>query len=572
MLHIVVSTKLNYYLGESRIEYLAGRWPYSDVVYNSTTMLWACCFNPIENIVDCTNPGNETFQAPPPNSSASATLTLKTPSTMATFRSTLIKIPTDSSLSLNPTASSKPDDRSSSSGSESCDKSSQRTVDIGLGATVGILGSAIVAGGVAYASQNLRVNRRDDRREDRRDNWGDSDSWRGNGPGGDNGPSGGRDQLGGGSPRRPNRTRRGHDPRGDDGWSGGDDPGGGKGPSESHKPENDKSSWGIKPRGKRRPALGGEKEVSQKLKLDNLERGGTKYTGRNNRESRNIVINSLPKRPFKQERDRWRLVPAGIPGNSGRVSRRRSSSKSSSSPDRRRVRPVVPSDPNRGPRGTVFSSSSSSPSSGPSRRKPRPKQRIIQRSSRERMEEIQVVQIRSRNQSPLSRSPIPQTRIEEIPAVQMRPHSQVRLHDESATPGHLRPRVEERPMEQITPLNQIRPQSRIVTHSQNPTLSGHRPGMEEIPMERTRPQGHARFHKLSPISSGFSSESRSQSPTPGRGQDVTEERRSPLEERGHVWESDSDRSVFHDDREVVTHNNMPFREPSRTRMRMIQTG
>ena len=41
----------------------------SDVVYNRTSSLWACCRKNPDNgskITDCTNPGNITFQASPP--------------------------------------------------------------------------------------------------------------------------------------------------------------------------------------------------------------------------------------------------------------------------------------------------------------------------------------------------------------------------------------------------------------------------------------------------------------------------------------------------------------------------
>ena len=461
--------------------FLAERWPYPDVVYNSTTMLWACCFNPIENILDCTKPGNETFQGPPPSASASVTLTLNTPSTMATLQSTTTKRPTGSSASLKPTSSSIPDDRSSSTQSQSCKNSSQRGVDIGLGVTVGVLGSAIVAGVIAYASQNWRESRRENSRENRRENWGDDGPWRLDGPDGRDGPDGGNPLRGGKDPwegwelRRANSTRRGGDAGGgDDRWGGngpnkGGDPSGGmfpprgynheghNGPRGGKAPKEGKSPWkghirsqssdtdeDFPPKdqptitqnrnietGSYRTKRKVEKIISHELKPDDSETGRKKHSsrGRSSRSTRRVVIKGIPKRPTKQKRQI--LVVTGLTESLGgsklaskEGSRRgrpevtkspyqgpgRRSSSSSSSPNRERVRPVVPRDPNSGLGGNRISSSSSSPSTRRDRRRSRLKQSIVLRSPRPRVEEIPVVQLRPQRQSTMSRSLSPRVR------------------------------------------------------------------------------------------------------------------------------------------------------------------
>ncbi|KAL9610909.1 MAG: hypothetical protein Q9167_004419 [Letrouitia subvulpina] len=181
---------------------------------------------PRQNIVDCANPSNETFQAPAPSLSASVTLTLKSPSTLATLLSPTTKRPTGPSVSPKPISSPKPKDSSGSAQPE-CNDSSQRRIDIGLGVTVGILGSLIVASIIAYVSPNRLENRGgyDPRRDD--DHLGN------NGPGGGSGPG------------RNFRPRRGKDrwDGSDYNDSGGNVPGGGDGPNKSYRPRRNKDRW-----------------------------------------------------------------------------------------------------------------------------------------------------------------------------------------------------------------------------------------------------------------------------------------------------------------------------------------
>lgn len=44
---------------------LLADFPSTDIVYNSTTDEWACCYTDYNPTRDCTRPGTEAFQAPP---------------------------------------------------------------------------------------------------------------------------------------------------------------------------------------------------------------------------------------------------------------------------------------------------------------------------------------------------------------------------------------------------------------------------------------------------------------------------------------------------------------------------
>ena len=184
VLLIAVSTEN--VLWEKGTEIPPGRWPSQDVVYDPTNQLWACCFNPTENIVDCTDPGNETFEAPAPSSlvvfegaTASATVAAVIPAPISTLSSPTPTRPIQSSTSLQPTSSSsRPEASSSSVVSDSCKCPSQQGIDIGFGIGIGALGSVIIAVAIAYRVSDWRVYRRNRLRP----NWRDTEPWERNGP------------------------------------------------------------------------------------------------------------------------------------------------------------------------------------------------------------------------------------------------------------------------------------------------------------------------------------------------------------------------------------------------------
>ena len=489
---------------------------------------------------------------------------------MVTLRSTITKRPTGSNLSLQPTSSSKPDDRSSSPQSDSCNDSSQRTVDIGLGATVGVLGSALIASGIAYASQNWRDNRRLDRRENRGDDWGNDDFGRRNGPGGGDGPDEYIMYRVGRSSRSASRNRRDGDSGGSDDWRGDRSPGEGKGPSKSYKPKRDKDRTGFQTpkegissrKDHRRwqssdtdedfppkdlPAVtqkrntetrsyrmkrNVEKEKSQELKRDDSEMDRDRSVNRGKRSKRRFVIKSLPKRSTKLKRQI--LVATGFTESSRRSGlssnessrrrgrsevtkspprrpgkRRSSSSSSSSSPGRKRIRPVVPRNPNKGPGGHTFSSSSSSPSPGPSHRRSRLQQSTASRNAGTRVSEVEVVQIRPHSQSPTSR--IHRPRVQDIPMERTRSYSQMRPHSwssisKSSATGSRSLSPSPRTRVPDVLIEQIRPRNR------NPTPKVPRPKVQDIQMEQVRPYSHFRLHSQGPTSRHTGTGSRSPSP------------------------------------------------------------
>ena len=196
-----IAVSINHIVLEVGTDLPTGSWPYQDVVYDPNNQLWACCFNPIENIVDCMDPGNETFEAPAPSSlvvfkgaTASATVAAVIPSSFSTSSSPTTTKSTESPASVQPiSSSSHPDASSNSIRSDSCKCPSQQGIDIGFGIGIGALGSVIITGAIAYRFRHWRVNRRANWRVNRRADWGDDNLWRGNDPGGGNGPSGGND-------------------------------------------------------------------------------------------------------------------------------------------------------------------------------------------------------------------------------------------------------------------------------------------------------------------------------------------------------------------------------------------
>ena len=583
---------------------------------------------------------------------------------MATLKSTITKRPTGSNLSLEPTSSSKPDDRSSSPQSDSCNDSGQRTVDIGLGATVGVLGSALIAGGIAYASQNWRDNRRLDRRENKGNDWGNDDFGRRNGPGGGDGPDEYIMYRVGRSPRSASRNRRDGDSGGGDDWRGDGSPGEGKGPSKSYKPKRDKDRTGFQaPKDgmssrkdhrrwqssdtdenfppKDSPAMtqkrntetrsykmkrNVEKEKSQELKRDYSEMDRDRSWNRGKRPKRRFVIKSLPKRSTKlkrqilvatgftessrrsvlslNERSRRRRRPEVTKSPPRRPGKRRSSSSSSSSsPGRKRVRPVVPRNPNKGPGGHTFSSSSSSPSPGPSHRRSRLQQSTASRNARTKASEVQIVQIRPHSQRPTSRDHRP--RVQDIPMERTRSHSQMRPHswssisrssatgsrslspssrtrvpdvlieqirpcDRNPTPKVPRPKVQDIQMEQVSAYSHLR------LHSQGPTSRHTSNGsrspspktrVQEMPMEQIRSYNQMRPHNQSLFSGSSSTESRSLSPQSGKGkEEVKEISPSRPRRQSRLWQSDGGWSDFHvEEKRVVAHHKLPM--PSRERVR-----
>ena len=163
-----------------------GSWPSQDVVYNAINQLWACCFNPTENIVDCTDPGNETFEAPAPSSlvvftgvTASATVGAVIPAPISTVSSPTPTRPIQSSTSLQSTSSSsRPEASSSSIVTDSCKCPSQQGIDIGFGIGIGALGSVIIAGAIAYRVSDWRVYRK----ANARPNWRETGPWERHGP------------------------------------------------------------------------------------------------------------------------------------------------------------------------------------------------------------------------------------------------------------------------------------------------------------------------------------------------------------------------------------------------------
>lgn len=392
--------------------------------------------------------------------SASATLTLNPASTLATLLSPTTKIPTGS-----PISSSKPDDSSSSTQPQSCkDSSQQRATDIGLGASVGVLGAAVVSGVVAYASQNRRQSMRENRegRNPRRGNNAQRDG----GPGGGDGPGGGNSLVIGKNSRGDNLRRRGHD------HGGSNDPGGGNGPNRSYRSMHQRGQdrWGgnddnYSERGnnpgsgkaakpafsdisgdfppKDQPATRRNKNNETRSyktvtrfknksfhnpKSNDPERGRKRDSSRSwaKKSTRRVLVSETPKRPHKrrsrnfvgfteslggskfvsneERRKRW---SSEVTKSSYKGPGVRSSSSSSKSPTGKGGRPVVPRDPNNGPGEERSSSSSSSPSTRWDWRRPGP--RIVSRSPRPREQEIQVVQVEQQNLSTMSRrfSPSP---------------------------------------------------------------------------------------------------------------------------------------------------------------------
>ncbi|KAL8946011.1 MAG: hypothetical protein Q9222_007536 [Ikaeria aurantiellina] len=146
----------------------------SDIIYSSDTGLWACCTNDGE--LDCSNPTDETFQAPSPGdlkeivSSSSTSSTSSPASSTGSSASSSSTLPSSTAWSTAPAANTSPDSNANVATFE-CANGGQCPGSTGLsnGAKAGIGVGATIAGLAVLAAIFFLI--RQSRRRKRSSNY-----------------------------------------------------------------------------------------------------------------------------------------------------------------------------------------------------------------------------------------------------------------------------------------------------------------------------------------------------------------------------------------------------------------